>query len=361
MSTATTSDDSDTDSVGSAEASDGSIDSAEVSDGSVDSAEASDGSERESLGESSPLSAVGAHRRGGDDDDELARADLLQLQAREPLLRPNDNRFVVFPIKYPEVWKMYKRAEASFWTAEEVDLSHDMLDWEQKLNNDERHFIKHVLAFFAASDGIVNENLAQRFMSEVQIPEARSFYGFQIAIENIHSEVYGTLIQTYVRDEAERTYLFNAIQTVPCVGKKAQWAFKWIEAGDHHTVEQRLFAERLLAFACVEGIFFSSSFASIFWIKKRGMMPGVSVISFSFLHAIHAFFGASLRWPSCPSEPSESSRAFLPIVCDGDSPQISFGKIRPRAFCTSRYWRARHDPPPMTHWPSCVLWSLRIF
>lgn len=173
---------------------------------------------------------------------------------------------------------MYKRAEASFWTAEEVDLSQDMVDWRDKLNDDERHFIKHVLAFFAASDGIVNENLAQRFMSEVQLPEARSFYGFQIAIENIHSEMYGMLIETYIRDDEERDYLFNAIKTVPCVGKKAQWALKWIEAGDQHntTGQQRLFAERLLAFACVEGIFFSSSFASIFWVKKRGLMPGLT-------------------------------------------------------------------------------------
>lgn len=186
----------------------------------------------------------------------------------EPLLQENNNRFVLFPIKYPKVWEMYKKAEASFWTAEEIDLSPDLVDWE-KLNDDERHFIKHVLAFFAASDGIVNENLAERFIQEVQIAEARCFYGFQIAIENIHSETYSLLIDTYIKDTAEKETLFNAIDTVPCVQKKANWAMRWI--GSEST-----FAERLIAFAAVEGIFFSGSFCSVFWLKKRGLMPGLT-------------------------------------------------------------------------------------
>jgi ribonucleoside-diphosphate reductase beta chain len=185
----------------------------------------------------------------------------------EVLLQENKERFVLLPIKYPEIWKMYKKHEASFWTAEEIDLSPDLKDWE-RLTNDERHFIKHVLAFFAASDGIVNENLAVNFMKEVQLPEARCFYGFQIMIENIHSETYSLLIDAYIKDPVEKNRLFNAIDTVPCVQKKAQWALRWINEGS--------FAERLVAFAAVEGIFFSGSFCSIFWLKKRGLMPGLS-------------------------------------------------------------------------------------
>ncbi len=186
----------------------------------------------------------------------------------EPLLQENKDRFVLFPIKEAEIWSMYKKAEASFWTAEEIDLTPDLSDWE-KLNDDERHFIKHVLAFFAASDGIVNENLAERFLAEVQAPEARCFYGFQIAIENIHSETYSLLIDTYIKDEKEKDHLFNALETVECVQKKAKWAMDWI--GDDAS-----FAERLVAFAAVEGIFFSGSFCSIFWLKKRGLMPGLT-------------------------------------------------------------------------------------
>lgn len=163
---------------------------------------------------------------------------------------------------------MYKKAEASFWTAEEIDLSKDLHDWHNRLNNDERYFISHVLAFFAASDGIVNENLVQRFSNEVQAPEARCFYGFQIMMENIHSETYALLIDTYIKDPAEKDRLFHAIDTVPCVGKKAEWALRWINNGS--------FAERLIAFAAVEGIFFSGSFCSIFWLKKRGLMPGLT-------------------------------------------------------------------------------------
>lgn len=190
------------------------------------------------------------------------------METVEPILQENKDRFVLFPIKHKEIWDMYKQAEASFWTAEEIDLSADLSDWEHKLNNDEKHFIKHVLAFFAASDGIVNENLAVNFMSEVQYPEARCFYGFQIMIENIHSEAYSLLIDTYIKDPQEKNYLFNAIDTVPCVTKKANWALRWIEQGN--------FGERLVAFAAVEGIFFSGSFCSIFWLKKRGLMPGLS-------------------------------------------------------------------------------------
>eukprot|EP01127_Copromyxa_protea_P000346 TRINITY_DN10281_c0_g1_i1.p1 TRINITY_DN10281_c0_g1~~TRINITY_DN10281_c0_g1_i1.p1 ORF type:complete len:350 (-),score=89.12 TRINITY_DN10281_c0_g1_i1:89-997(-) len=164
---------------------------------------------------------------------------------------------------------MYKQAEASFWTAEEIDLEQDSRDWNDRLTDNERHFISHVLAFFAASDGIVLENIAARFMKEVQLPEARCFYGFQMAIENIHSETYSLLIDTYVKEHAERTRLFNAIETIPCIKKKAEWALRWINNG-------ATFAERLVAFAAVEGIFFSGSFCAIFWLKKRGMMPGLT-------------------------------------------------------------------------------------
>ncbi|GJJ76250.1 ribonucleoside-diphosphate reductase subunit M2 [Entomortierella parvispora] len=188
----------------------------------------------------------------------------------EPLLRPNPRRFVLFPIKFHEVWQMYKKAEASFWTAEEVDLSKDMHDWDNKLSDDERYFISHILAFFAASDGIVNENLLERFSNEVQIPEARCFYGFQIMIENVHSEMYSLLIDTYVKEPSQRDHLFDAIDTIPCIRKKAAWAMKWISDSNS------TFAERLVAFAAVEGIFFSGSFASIFWLKKRGLMPGLT-------------------------------------------------------------------------------------
>lgn len=187
---------------------------------------------------------------------------------KEPILEPNDNRFVLFPIQHDDIWQFYKKAEASFWTAEEIDLTPDLIDWENKLNDNERHFIKHILAFFAASDGIVNENLAENFLSEVQYTEAKFFYGFQVAIENIHSETYSLLIDTYIKDTAEKNHLFNAIETLDCVKKKAEWALRWIEKGN--------FAERLVAFAAVEGIFFSGSFCSIFWLKKRGLMPGLS-------------------------------------------------------------------------------------
>lgn len=188
-------------------------------------------------------------------------------ELEEPLLKENKNRFVLFPIEYDDIWQFYKQAEASFWTAEEIDLSSDLADWE-KLNEGERHFISHVLAFFAASDGIVNENLAQNFLEQVQYAEAKCFYGFQIMMENIHSETYSLLIDTYIKDQKEKDKLFNALETVPAVAKKGEWALRWIDNGN--------FTERLLAFAAVEGIFFSGSFCSIFWLKKRGLMPGLS-------------------------------------------------------------------------------------
>ncbi|KAJ5746024.1 hypothetical protein N7520_011206 [Penicillium odoratum] len=209
-------------------------------------------------------------------------AGIKALEASEPLLQENPHRFVLFPIKYHEVshvadaftrkviWQMYKKAEASFWTAEEIDLSKDLHDWHNRLNDDERYFISHVLAFFAASDGIVNENLVERFSGEVQVPEARCFYGFQIMMENIHSETYSLLIDTYIKEPKQRTYLFDAIDTIPCIAKKAKWAMQWIQD------DESTFAQRLVAFAAVEGIFFSGSFASIFWLKKRGLMPGLT-------------------------------------------------------------------------------------
>ena len=188
-------------------------------------------------------------------------------QSVEPILQENKDRFVLFPITHTDIWEYYKKAEASFWTAEEIDLSQDLNDWGN-LNDDERHFITHVLAFFAASDGIVNENLAEHFVSEVQYTEAKFFYGFQIAIENIHSETYSLLIDTYVKDPVEKDKLLHGIETMDCVTKKAEWALRWIDNGS--------FAERLIAFAAVEGIFFSGSFCSIFWLKKRGLMPGLT-------------------------------------------------------------------------------------
>lgn len=188
----------------------------------------------------------------------------------EPLLKSNPNRFVLFPIQDDELWSMYKKAEASFWTAEEIDLANDLHDWENKLTKQEKHFISHVLAFFAASDGIINENLAMNFSTEVQSPEARCFYGFQIAVENIHSETYSLLIDTYIRDPVEKDHLLRAIETVPCVQKKAEWALQWCNR------DSASFAERCVAFAAVEGIFFSGSFCAIFWLKKRGnLMAGL--------------------------------------------------------------------------------------
>lgn len=186
----------------------------------------------------------------------------------EPLLDESNDRFVLFPLKYTDIWEMYKKSKACFWTAEEIDLYQDLDDWA-KLSADEKHYISHILAFFSASDGIVNENLAMRFYNEVQIPEARCFYGFQIAMENIHAETYGLLIDTYIKDETQKNYLFKAMDNIACIKKKADWAMKWIYGSQN-------FAERLIAFAAIEGIFFSGSFCSIFWLKKRGLMPGLT-------------------------------------------------------------------------------------
>jgi len=195
-------------------------------------------------------------------------AELAGQHAEEPLLKENPHRYVLFPIQDADIWQMYKKAEASFWTAEEIDLAGDLNDWDA-LSPNERHFVSHILAFFAASDGIVNENLAGNFTTEVQSAEARCFYGFQIAVENIHSETYSLLIDTYVKDQREKTHLLNAIETVPCVQKKARWALQWCDPNNAS------FAERMIAFAAVEGIFFSGSFCAIFWLKKRGLMPGL--------------------------------------------------------------------------------------
>ena len=186
----------------------------------------------------------------------------------EPILSPNKDRFVIFPIQHNDIWDWYKKQEASFWTVEEIDLEQDVIDWENKLNDDEKYFIKHILAFFAASDGIVNENLAENFVSEVQYTEAKFFYGFQLMMENIHSEVYSLLIDTYIKNEREKNELFQAIEIFPAIKKKAEWALRWVDSDS--------FAERLIAFSAVEGIFFSGSFCSIFWMKKRGLLPGLT-------------------------------------------------------------------------------------
>ena len=189
--------------------------------------------------------------------------------SQELLLAPDDNRFVMFPIKFDDIWKMYKKQVDCFWRAEEIDLTKDMSSWET-LTDNEKYFIKMVIAFFAASDGIVLENIAERFMGEIQNSEARAFYGFQIAMENIHSETYSLLIETYIKDKDEKMKLFKALDNFPCIRKKADWALKWIHD------KRSSFATRLIAFACVEGIFFSGAFCSIFWLKKRGLMPGLT-------------------------------------------------------------------------------------
>lgn len=186
----------------------------------------------------------------------------------EPILNPEEKRYVLFPIRYDSIWQFYKTHEASFWTSEEIDLRSDLTDWREKLSDNERHFIKMVLAFFSQSDGIVNENLAVNFLNEVQYMEAKCFYGFQIMMENIHSETYSLLIDTYIQDNEEKHRLFNAIDTIPVIKKKADWALKWIESDN--------FVERLIAFAAIEGIFFSGSFCSLFWLKKRNLMPGLT-------------------------------------------------------------------------------------
>merc|ERR1711962_708817 len=245
----------------------------------------------------------------------VAKVEPTKIEEIEPLLKDNARRFVILPISYGDIWQMYKKAEASFWTAEEVDLSKDLADWDN-LKDDERYFISHVLAFFAASDGIVNENLVERFMKEVQVPEARCFYGFQIAMENIHSEMYSLLIDTFIKDPAERERLFNAIETVPAVKKKAEWALRWIN------YENASYAERVVAFASVEGIFFSGSFASIFWLKKRGLMPGLTFSNelISRDEGLHTDF-ACLMFKHLVNKPSQERiyeivRDAVEIECD---------------------------------------------
>ena len=211
------------------------------------------------------------------------------MKQEEHILKENPNRFVIFPLKYRDIWEKYKQAQMSNWTSEEIELGPDLTDWDEKLNDNEKHYIKNVLAFFAASDGIVNENLAENFVKEVQYPEAKFFYGFQIAMENVHSETYSLLIDTYIRDTEEKDRLFNAIETVPSVKKKAEWALKWIDSES--------FAERLIAFAAVEGIFFSGSFCAIFWLKKRGLMPGLTFSNelISRDEALHCEFACLLH------------------------------------------------------------------
>ena len=252
-------------------------------------------------------------------DKKPAKVEINPLKAAEkdePLLKENPSRFVILPIQYDSIWKMYKKAMASFWTAEEVDLGQDLKDWNS-LKADEQYFIKHVLAFFAASDGIVNENLVERFMQEVQVPEARCFYGFQIAIENIHSEMYSLLIDTYVKDSEEKNQLFNAIETVPAVGKKAKWALNWINA------DSASYAERIIAYASVEGIFFSGSFAAIFWLKKRGLMPGLTFSNelISRDEGLHTDF-ACLMFHHLKNKPSEDR--VKGIVCEAVEIEIEF-------------------------------------
>ncbi|KAN0094629.1 Ribonucleotide reductase, small chain domain containing protein, partial [Tylopilus felleus] len=211
-------------------------------------------------------------------DSEQDKFDVLHIEffsevdlpeCEEPLLKESRRQFVLFPIQYHEIWQMYKKAKASFWTAEEMDLSKDIHDWNNRLNDNEQHFVSHVLAFVATSDGIVNENLVEQFSNEVQATEAHCFYGFQIIMENIHSETYSLLIDTYIKDPTQCEYLFDTMDTILCVKCKADWALQWIS--DQHS----MFAKRLVAFAAVEGIFFSGLFASIFWLKKRGLMPGL--------------------------------------------------------------------------------------
>jgi len=233
----------------------------------------------------------------------------------EYILNPINNRYVIFPIKYYDMWHMYKKAIASFWTPEEVDLSKDIGDWN-KLTSDEKHFISHILAFFAASDGIVNENLAERFYSEVQIQEAKFFYGYQITIENIHSEMYSLLIDTYIQDQNEKKRLLNGIETLPCVKKKAEWAIKWIN-------RDLPYSERLIAFIAVEGIFFSGSFASIFWLKKRGLMPGLAFSNelISRDEGLHCDFGC-LMFKHLIHKPSEDK--IKEIIADAVNIESSF-------------------------------------
>lgn len=227
---------------------------------------------------------------------------------KEKILIENPYRFVLFPIEHPDIWKLYKQQEACIWTAEEIDLAQDINDWENKLNSDEQHFVKHVLAFFAASDGIVNENIAQNFVNEVQYTEAKMFYGFQIMMENIHSETYSLLIDSYIKDKEEQLRLFHAVDTIPAIMKKAEWAVKWISSAS--------FTERLIAFAAVEGIFFSGSFCSIFWLKKRGLMPGLTFSNelISRDEGLHCMFACLLHTKHIQNKVTEER--IKEIICE---------------------------------------------
>ncbi|KAI3459340.1 hypothetical protein Pfo_016003 [Paulownia fortunei] len=239
-------------------------------------------------------------------------------EEEEPILMEQPQKFCMFPIEYPQLWEMYKKAEASFWTAEEVDLSQDVQQWET-LSRSEKHFISHVLAFFAASDGIVLENLAARFLNDVQIAEARAFYGFQTAMENIHSEMYSLLLETYIKDSKEKNRLFNAIENIPCVAQKAKWALNWMKSSSS-------FAERLVAFACVEGIFFSGSFCAIFWLKKRGLMPGLTFsnelisrdegLHCDFACLLYSLLRKQLHWQRVHLIVQEAVEIETEFVCD---------------------------------------------
>lgn len=252
------------------------------------------------------------------DSSSLAHPERQALGEAEPLLTPSSQRFTMFPITHEDIWRMYKQAEASFWTTAEVDLAGDMRDWE-RLSDGERHFISQVLAFFAASDGIVLENLALRFMGEVQLAEARAFYGFQVAIENVHSEMYSLMLEAYLRDPQEKHRMFHALDTIPAVQKKGEWAQRWITGSES-------FAARLIAFACVEGIFFSGSFCAIFWLKKRGIMPGLTFSNelISRDEGLHTDFScllySKLRHPLPPEQVTAIVRDAVSVeqefVCD---------------------------------------------
>lgn len=256
----------------------------------------------------------------------------------EPILSPNPDRFVLFPIKHSRIWDAYKQAEQSFWTAEEVPLAPDLNDWD-KLNVDEKHYIKWVLAFFAASDGIVNENICVNFLKEVQIPEARCYYGFQYMIENVHSEMYSLLIDTYIQDTTEKNFLFNAIENIPVVAKKANWALRWLESKD------ATFGEKLIAFAVVEGIFFSGSFCSIFWLKKRGLMPGLSLANelISRDEGQHCAF-AVLLYSMIENKPSKETiitmfKDAVEIECEFVSDSLPVGLIGMNSNLMCQYIR----------------------
>jgi len=261
----------------------------------------------------SKLSVVASDNAHADADRDVDSGDAnKQVESaavpKEVLFEETPNRFVLFPINHDEIWKMYKEHQAAFWTAEEIDLAPDLVDWNDKLTDNERFFIENVIAFFAASDGIVNENLAVQFMQEVKLPEARCFYGFQIAMENVHAETYSLLIDTYISDAKKKAHLFNAMETIPCVREKAEWALNWID-------NSVCFGERVVAFAAVEGIFFSGSFCAIFWLKKRGLMPGLSFSNqlISRDEALHCRF-ACLLFSMLATKPSNET--VKKIICD---------------------------------------------